>query len=113
MTGNTRQDPSAGRATGDAAMRGALLVGVAVVIGALLLWRGHDDGGTALAQQTTGTTPAVTTTVGAPAVNASGATAATGKTGATGAATEKQLFDCLLITKDNVDKYTGPFTLSQ
>lgn len=35
------------------------------------------------------------------------------KTGSTGAATEKQLFDCLLITKDNVDKYTGPFTLSQ
>ena len=35
------------------------------------------------------------------------------KTGATGAATEKQLFDCLLITKNNVDKYTGPFTLSQ
>lgn len=35
------------------------------------------------------------------------------KTGATGAATEKQLFDCLLITKDNVAKYTGPFTLSQ
>ncbi len=26
---------------------------------------------------------------------------------------EKQLFDCLLITKDNVDKYTGPFTLKQ
>jgi erythritol transport system substrate-binding protein len=35
------------------------------------------------------------------------------KTGKTGAATEKQLFDCLLITKDNVDKYTSPFTLSQ
>ncbi|MBD8653890.1 D-ribose ABC transporter substrate-binding protein [Rhizobium sp. CFBP 13726] len=35
------------------------------------------------------------------------------KTGKTGAATEKQLFDCLLITKDNVDEYTGPFTLSQ
>jgi len=35
------------------------------------------------------------------------------KTGKTGAANEKQLFDCLLITKDNVDKYTGPFTLSQ
>ena len=35
------------------------------------------------------------------------------KTGKTGAATEKQLFDCLLITKDNVDKYTGPFTLSK
>ncbi|MBI1172836.1 substrate-binding domain-containing protein [bacterium] len=35
------------------------------------------------------------------------------KTGKTGVDTEKQLFDCLLITKDNVDKYTGPFTLSQ
>lgn len=35
------------------------------------------------------------------------------KTGKTGAATEKQLFDCVLITKDNVDKYTAPFTLSQ
>jgi erythritol transport system substrate-binding protein len=35
------------------------------------------------------------------------------KTGATGADTEKQLFDCLLITKDNVDKYTAPFTLSE
>ena len=35
------------------------------------------------------------------------------KTGETGASSEKQLFDCALITKDNVDKYTGPFTLSQ
>ena len=35
------------------------------------------------------------------------------KTGKTGADAEKQLFDCLLITQDNVDKYTGPFTLSE
>lgn len=35
------------------------------------------------------------------------------KTGKTGAASEKQLFDCLLITKDNIDKYTGPFVLSE
>ncbi|MHA6644023.1 substrate-binding domain-containing protein [Mesorhizobium sp. A623] len=35
------------------------------------------------------------------------------KTGATGADSEKQLFDCLLITKDNVDKYTAPFVLSK
>ncbi|SCB52812.1 D-ribose ABC transporter substrate-binding protein [Rhizobium lusitanum] len=35
------------------------------------------------------------------------------KTGKTGATSEKQLFDCILITKDNVDKYTGPFVLSQ
>lgn len=35
------------------------------------------------------------------------------KTGSTGAATEKQLFDCLLITAENVDKYTAAFTLSE
>jgi erythritol transport system substrate-binding protein len=35
------------------------------------------------------------------------------KTGKTGATAEKQLFDCLLITKDNVANYTAPFTLSQ
>ncbi|MFK0164027.1 D-ribose ABC transporter substrate-binding protein [Rhizobium sp. NPDC090279] len=35
------------------------------------------------------------------------------KTGKTGAASEKQLFDCILITKDNVDKYTAPFVLSE
>jgi erythritol transport system substrate-binding protein len=35
------------------------------------------------------------------------------KTGKTGAASEKQLFDCILITKDNADKFTGPFTLGQ
>ena len=35
------------------------------------------------------------------------------KTGETGADQEKQLFDCLLITADNVDKMTGPFTLSE
>jgi erythritol transport system substrate-binding protein len=35
------------------------------------------------------------------------------KTGETGAATEKQLFDCLLITAENVDKYTAAFTLSE
>lgn len=35
------------------------------------------------------------------------------KTGKTGAKSEKQLFDCILITKDNVDKYTAPFVLSE
>ena len=35
------------------------------------------------------------------------------KTGETGAESEKQLFDCLLITTENVDKMTGPFTLSE
>ncbi|MCQ8239354.1 D-ribose ABC transporter substrate-binding protein [Rhizosaccharibacter radicis] len=35
------------------------------------------------------------------------------KTGKTGAASEKQLFNCVLITKANTDKYTAPFTLSK
>ena len=35
------------------------------------------------------------------------------KTGKTGVATEKQLYDCILITKDNVDKMTSPFVLSE
>ncbi|NKX53077.1 D-ribose ABC transporter substrate-binding protein [Arthrobacter mobilis] len=35
------------------------------------------------------------------------------KTGETGAETEKQAFDCTLITKENVDKYTSAFTLSE
>ncbi|WP_102960367.1 D-ribose ABC transporter substrate-binding protein [Mangrovicella endophytica] len=35
------------------------------------------------------------------------------KNGKTGVDKEKQLFDCLLITKDNVDKYTAAFTLSE
>lgn len=34
------------------------------------------------------------------------------KNGKTKVAEEKQLFDCLLITSDNLDKYTAPFTLS-
>lgn len=35
------------------------------------------------------------------------------KTGKTGAAAEKQLFDCILITKDNAAKMTSPFILSE
>jgi hypothetical protein len=36
-----------GRGASDAAVRGALLIAVAVVIGLLLLWRAHDEGDTA------------------------------------------------------------------
>lgn len=35
------------------------------------------------------------------------------RTGKTGASQEKQAFDCVLITKENADKVTSPFTLSQ
>ena len=35
------------------------------------------------------------------------------KTGKTGAATEKQLFDCFLVTKANASKMTAPFTLEK
>jgi erythritol transport system substrate-binding protein len=34
------------------------------------------------------------------------------KNGSPMASSEKQLFDCLLITPDNIDNYTAPFTLS-
>lgn len=34
-------------------------------------------------------------------------------TGSTGVDFEKQLFDCLLITPDNLDKYSAPFVLDQ
>lgn len=35
------------------------------------------------------------------------------KTGETGVDVEKQLFDCMLINKDNVENYTSPFVLEQ
>jgi erythritol transport system substrate-binding protein len=35
------------------------------------------------------------------------------KTGKTGAASEKQLFPCVLITPANTDDYIAPFTLKQ
>ena len=47
-----------GRATSDAAVRGALLIGVAVVIGLLLLWRAHDDPDTVADTITTPTSTA-------------------------------------------------------
>lgn len=34
------------------------------------------------------------------------------RTGSTGVQSEKQLFDCILITKHNADKYISPFVLS-
>lgn len=35
------------------------------------------------------------------------------RTGSTGADTEKQLFDCVLITKENADQMVAPFTLKE
>ncbi|MGN6130499.1 MAG: D-ribose ABC transporter substrate-binding protein [Nocardioidaceae bacterium] len=35
------------------------------------------------------------------------------RTGKTGVSQEKQAFDCILITKANVNDFTGPFTLKQ
>jgi len=34
------------------------------------------------------------------------------KNGKTGASAEKQLYDCVIIDRDNVSHYTAPFTLS-
>ncbi|WP_062234444.1 D-ribose ABC transporter substrate-binding protein [Aureimonas sp. N4] len=35
------------------------------------------------------------------------------KTGKTGAASEKQLFDCIIVNKDNVDQYASPFVMKE
>ena len=35
------------------------------------------------------------------------------KTGKTGASSEKQLFDCILVLKENADKFTGPFNMAK
>jgi hypothetical protein len=83
MTASRRQtgsDNTFARSTGDAAMRGALLIGAAVIIGLLLLWKAviADDGGTK--QVTTG--PTTTAVAGATTV-APGAGVTTLKAGAT------------------------------
>jgi hypothetical protein len=53
-------EAGAGRGASDAAIRGGLLIAVAVVIGLLLLWRAHDDDGeTSSDIGTTPTTAAV------------------------------------------------------
>lgn len=79
----------AGRTNSDTAMRGALLVGVAVIVGALLLWRGHDDDGAG--QVTTAgatTTAAAAATTAAPrTTTAGGAAGGTPTTVAAGGAT--------------------------
>jgi hypothetical protein len=63
MNATRRHEGGVGRATSDAAVRGALLIAVAVVIGMLLLWRAHDDPDTAADVSTDGTsTPGVVTT---------------------------------------------------
>jgi hypothetical protein len=72
MNANRRRKSASsglGRSTGDAAFRGALLIGVAVIVGVLLLWRAHDDNATAAVGSTDGN-PVVTTTTHAPGTTA-------------------------------------------
>ncbi|MEO5838618.1 MAG: LytR C-terminal domain-containing protein [Acidimicrobiales bacterium] len=58
----TRRGEGFGRSASDAALRGALLVAVAVIIGALLIWRGHnDDNDTGAVNAGTGTSTRATT----------------------------------------------------
>jgi len=67
----TRRGEGFGRSASDAALRGALLVAVAVIIGALLIWRGHhdDNGSTGLSTGASSTTRAVTSTTLKPLEN--------------------------------------------
>ena len=75
----TRRGEGFGRSASDAALRGALLVAVAVIIGALLIWRGHKDDNDAGAIDT-GTTTSTTRAAGNGATTRTGVTTRGGTT---------------------------------
>ncbi|HUP75467.1 MAG TPA: LytR C-terminal domain-containing protein [Acidimicrobiales bacterium] len=69
----TRRGEGFGRSASDAALRGALLVAVAVIIGALLIWRGHSDNDSGATGVDTGT-GSTTTRAGGGTTSRGGAT---------------------------------------
>lgn len=71
----TRRGEGFGRSASDAALRGALLVAVAVIIGALLIWRGHDDDDNGQGLDTTADQTTTRATNGATTSRPSGTTA--------------------------------------
>ena len=75
----TRRGEGFGRSASDAALRGALLVAVAVIIGALLIWRGHHDNNTTVGTST-GTGSTTTRASGVTTTKAGGVTTRAGAT---------------------------------
>jgi hypothetical protein len=104
----TRRGEGFGRSASDAALRGALLVAVAVIIGALLIWRGHDDGGES-ALDTSGTTRSATPTSSRTGTNNTtsrpGATTAPVTQGPTGTTRQPAQVKVLAANGSGVDGY--------
>ena len=75
----TRRGEGFGRSASDAALRGALLVAVAVIIGALLIWRGHHDSNNTVGTST-GTGSTTTRASGVTTTKAGGVTTRAGAT---------------------------------
>lgn len=106
----TRRGEGFGRSASDAALRGALLVAVAVIIGALLIWRGHkDDNNTVTAGESTTSTRAPTgATTSRPGVTTrAGVTTAAGPTTPIGVTRQASQVKVLAANGSGLDGYAS------
>jgi len=109
----TRRGEGFGRSASDAALRGALLVAVAVIIGALLIWRGHHDDkgstGVATAGNTTTTRTAgtATTKAGTATTKAGTATSTPGPTTPIGSTRQASTVKVLAANGSGQDGFAG------
>jgi len=108
----TRQGEGFGRSASDAALRGALLVAVAVIIGALLIWRGHKDDNdtstvTAGGSTTTRTAGATTTKAGNSVTTRAGATTAPAATAPIGSTRQPSQVKVLAANGSGIDGFAS------
>jgi hypothetical protein len=106
----SRRGEGFGRSASDAALRGALLVAVAVIIGALLIWRGHsddDDGQIDTSAQESTTRPAngATTTRTTGTTSRGGTTVQPGPTTPIGSTRQPATVKVLAANGSGVDGY--------
>ena len=106
----TRRGEGFGRSASDAALRGALLVAVAVIIGALLIWRGHEGdnntSGVDTGASTTSTRAANGATTSRPGVTTRGGTTTTpGPTTPIGVTRQASQVKVLAANGSGVDGY--------
>ena len=105
----TRRGEGFGRSASDAALRGALLVAVAVIVGALLIWRGHDGNTTGVSTGGSTTTRASTSTTLKPGTaTTKGGTATTpGPTSPIGVTRQASTVKVLAANGSGVDGFAG------
>jgi hypothetical protein len=109
----TRRGEGFGRSASDAALRGALLVAVAVIIGALLIWRGHhDDKGstgvsTAGNSTTTSRPSGATTTKAGTATTKAGTATSAGPTTPIGSTRQASTVKVLAANGSGQDGFAG------